>query len=142
MIDEFTPVSIGSATVVINEINYNSDNDFDTGDWVELHNPTGSDVTLTRWYFMDSEEDHRFTFPESTVIRAGTYLVLCRDTASFMDHFPSVTAIGNMNFGLGGSGELIRLYDYADNLIDSLTFSNAGEWSEEADGKGATLELA
>ncbi len=40
--------------IVINEINYNSDPDFESGDWVELFNNENFDIELTGYYFMNS----------------------------------------------------------------------------------------
>ena len=49
--------------------------------------------------------------------------------------------IGNLNFGLSGSGELIRLFDENDYLIDSVLYNDEYPWETEPDGNGPTLEL-
>lgn len=127
--------------IVINEINYNSSAEFDPGDWVELYNP-GEDTDMSGWYFMDESNDHKYTFPAGTIIGGDNYLVLCDNSAAFSALFPGISNyIGDLGFGLSGSGELIRLYNNKDKLIDSLTYDDNLPWPEEPDGNGPTLEL-
>ena len=58
------------------------------------------------------------------------------------DFFPSVgLVVGNLNFGLSGGGELIRLYDANGVFIDQVRYDDDDPWPEEADGGGPTLEL-
>ncbi|MBC8214908.1 MAG: CotH kinase family protein, partial [Candidatus Marinimicrobia bacterium] len=136
----FTPVDEGE--IVINEINYNSSSDFDSEDWVEIFNGRHSDVDLSGWTFKDSEDDHQFILPNNIELNTGEYLILCRDTTAFMSLFPNQTNfIGNFNFGLSGSGELIRLFNQTGVLIDEVEYDDHSPWPEEADGNGPTLEL-
>jgi len=135
--------SIKAQQVVINEINYNSDEvSFDTDDWIELYNNNGSSVDISGWVFKDSDDGHIFTIPEGTILDSSGYLVLCIDTTKFKALFPDVTNfIGEVGFGLSGSGELVRLYDSSMILIDSLTYGDNDPWPTEADGNGASLSL-
>ena len=112
------------------------------GDWVELFNPTNENIDIGNWVFKDEDNDHNFTIPENQVMSPGMYLVLCRDTLEFKDDFPSVINFtGDLGFGLSGSGELIRLFDSNENLVDEVTYDDADPWPAEADGAGPTLEL-
>jgi hypothetical protein len=131
-----------ATNVVINEINYNSSNDFDPDDWVELYNPTSDNFNLGNWVFKDEANDHNFIIPENTILSAGEYLVLCKESYSFTALFPSVTNfIGDFDFGLSAGGELIRLFDSNGNLVDSVIYDDADPWPAEADGGGPALEL-
>ena len=128
--------------IVINEINYNSASSFDTEDWVELYNNNGSPVDISGWIFKDSDDGHIFTIPQGTILNTNAYLVLCIDTTLFKPLFPDVNNfIGNVGFGLSGSGELVRLYDDQMTLIDSLTYNDNTPSPTEADGNGASLSL-
>ncbi len=130
------------AAVVINEINYNSAAGFDTGDWVELYNATGSEVDLTSWIFKDSDDTHEFIFPDGTKLQPGGYLILCRDSARFAEFRPGIgDYIGDFNFGLSSSGELARLFDAGGKIIDSLTYGIDIPWPSGPNGSGQTLEL-
>ncbi len=131
-----------SNRVVINEINYNSDSTFNPEDWVELFNNTDSDIDLAGWEFKDEKDTHVYKIPESTILKAGEYIVLVREPDLFSQSFPDVqNYIGPFDFGLSGGGEKIRLYDDAMNVIDSLTYDDKLPWPEEADGEGKSLEL-
>jgi hypothetical protein len=138
----FSPISYNECNIVISEVNYNSADTFNPEDWVELYNPQSFAVNLTGWYFRDSEDAHRFDFPSGTTIPAGGYLVLCRYYDIFHAVFPNVSnVLGSFDFGLGGSGELIRLYNPAGTIVDQLTYDDANPWPTGADGGGYTLSL-
>ncbi len=138
----FSPAGNPALNIVINEINYNSSDDFDTGDWVELHNKGDETVDVSNWIFKDSDDNHQFFIPDGTTMPGNSYLVLTRNKADFQDLFPDAEpVIGDMSFGLSGAGELIRLYNNTEVLIDELTFDDDSPWPSEPDGNGPTLEL-
>ena len=128
--------------IVINEINYNSSDDFNPEDWVELYNSSESPINIGTWKLKDEANDHVFAIPENTILSAGDFLVLCKDAIAFTSLFPEVTNfIGDLGFGLGGGGDMVRLFDSNEKLIDVVEYDDEGEWPEEADGGGSTLEL-
>ncbi|MEM1119019.1 MAG: CotH kinase family protein [Bacteroidota bacterium] len=130
-----------TSEVIFNEINYNSPQGVDIGDWVELYN-NGSEQDLTDWVFKDSDDAHIFTFPVGTILGENEYLVLTRDNERFTSRFPEVTnKIGDFDFGLSSDGEFIRLYDNANNLVDSVFYLPDNGWPELANGEGPSLEL-
>ncbi|MCK5742620.1 MAG: lamin tail domain-containing protein, partial [Chlorobi bacterium] len=129
-------------SVVINEINYNSPDAPDPGDWVEFYNNSEVDIDISGWVFKDENNLHEFIFPQNTILKADNYLVLCSNLNDFSTVFPDVdNALGDMTFGLSGSGELIRLFDNNGLLIDYLTYDDVAPWVTEPDGNGPTLEL-
>ncbi|MDR9416169.1 MAG: CotH kinase family protein [Gracilimonas sp.] len=139
----FERSEISESGIVINEVNYNAADNFDTEDWVEFYNNSSESVDMSGWYFSDSDDSHVFTFPERTVLNSDTYLVLTADNERFETYFPNVNnKVGDMDFGLSGSGELIRLFDADDKLVDHLTYSDEFPWPIEADGEGSTLSLS
>lgn len=138
----FAPTSASAGSAVINEINYNSADDFDTEDWVEFYNPGDTAFDLSGWMFKDEDDDHIFTFAAGTELPAQGYLVLCADTTMFKQLQPDVkNFIGNMDFGFAGSGELLRLFNPDGQLIDSVVYDDTAPWPVEPDGNGYTLEL-
>lgn len=138
----FTPINSQSSNIVINEINYNSAPDFDTEDWLELYNNSGTNLDISSWVLSDANEDNRFVLPTRTTVFADSFLVLCRDTTAFRSLFPGVDNIaGNFDFGLSNGGETVRLFDASQNLIDSLTYQDEWPWPQSPDGDGPTLAL-
>lgn len=131
-----------SKGIVINEINYNSSAQFDSGDWIEIYNNSKQSIDISNWILSDSDESHAFTFPSGTVLEADKYLVVVGDSIVFKTLFPSIkNYVGQMNFGLSGSGEFVTLMDKDRNVIDSLEYDDQSPWPIEADGLGASLEL-
>ena len=128
--------------ISINEINYNSSDDFDPGDWVELYNFSDQSLNISGWKFMDSDDSHVFTFPEGSILEASSYLVLCQDSTEFSQAHPEVqNYIGSLGFGFSGSGELLRLLDNYEDLVDFVNYEDNEPWPTEPDGSGKTLEL-
>jgi hypothetical protein len=128
--------------IVINEINYNSSDDFNPEDWIELYNSSESTINIGTWKLKDEANDHVFAIPENTILSAGDFLVLCKDTIAFTSLFPEVSNfIGDLGFGLGGGGDIVRLFDSYEILMDDVEYDDEDPWPIEADGTGATLEL-
>jgi hypothetical protein len=129
-------------TLVINEINYNSSPDFDSGDWAELYNPQPYPVEVTNWVFKDEDDLHAYAFPQGTIIQSYDYLVLCSDTTAFRSRFPGIhNFLGPLGFGFSGNGELLRLFNPDDLLIDTVHYDDVSPWPTAPDGTGPTLEL-
>ncbi len=140
--DSFLTAAVSEAIVVVNEINYNSADDFDPEDWIELYNANWEAVSLDGWSLRDERDDHIFFFPSGIVIPAGEYLVVCEDVYAFSQHFPEAgPVVGNIDFGFGGGGDAVRLYDFVGTLADSVAYDDEPPWPTEPDGNGPTLEL-
>ena len=129
-------------TVLISEIMYRASGDFDSGDWIELHNTTESPLSLAGWFFTDSDSTHRFEFLPDAAIEARGYLVVARDLEQFHSVYPMVeNAVGDFAFGLAPKDH-IKLYNGGAQLVSDVAYSNALPWPLEADGLGASLTLA
>ena len=142
----FIKGSTSTQSIVINEINYNSPDGQESGDWVELYNPNGSTVNISGWYFED-EGGSFFGIPGGTTIAPGGYLLLVEDESKFNAIHPGVNNyIGEFGFeprgfGLSGGGELITLKNADGELIDEVDYDDNSPWPTEADGDGPTLQL-
>ena len=64
---------LSEESITINEINYNSSDNFDPEDWVELYNLTEETIDLSGWSFKDENDDHVFTIPNNTLIGSNEY---------------------------------------------------------------------
>ena len=52
----------------------NPDSDWD---WIEVHNPTGSPVSLDGWHLTDNHSNlTKWTFPSGTMLDAGAYRIV------------------------------------------------------------------
>ena len=138
----FTQITADEANVVINEINYHSEDLFDPGDWVEFHNPGLEEIDLSGWIFRDGDDAHGYYFGHGTVLPPGGYLVLCQDLDAFASLFPEVAGpIGPTGFGFSAGGESLRLFRPDGTLFDRVDYDDAPPWPVAPDGNGPTLAL-
>ena len=129
-----------SQTILINEINYNSSDEWPTGDWVELYNPAETTVDLSGWIFQDNKNTHSFRLPENTYIEPDSFIVLVNSCEKFCSCWQkSLYMIGNFEFELSAKGDHLRLLYPDGSIADSVTYDDAPPWPTKADGKGATL---
>ncbi len=129
--------------IVINEINYNSANSNEAGDWVELHNTTSSAVDLSNWRFYDGTNE--YLLPVGTIMLPEDFLVLVQNDTLFSATFPHLTDnvdyIGNFLFSLSGGGERVTLFDDNDCMTDYVVYDDDLPWDTIPDGNGPTLSL-
>ena len=138
----FIPTNLSSGTTVINEINYNSSDDYNSDDWVELINPGETEIDISDWILKDDDNSHGYTIPDETVIQPNNYLVLAKDMDLFSSSYPNINnVIGPFDFSLSGGGDQVRIFDNAGVLIDSVQYDDIDPWPVEPDGNGPTLEL-
>ncbi len=111
------------AGVVINEVMANNrsltNNDGTVTDWIELYNPSNSDVDLAAMSLTDQlTQPQRWVFPAGSVIPAHGYYQVTLDSS-----LPA--SANNTGFGLKASGDAIYLLDKLSagaSLLDGVTF--------------------
>jgi len=136
------PHSNCTESIIFSEINYNSADWADAGDWVELFNSSDETVTLTGWKFSDSDDSHLFLLQNEATIHPQEYLVLFSNLQKFNSQFPYVTnKTGPFDFGLSGDGEAIRIFNGEGKLHFSMFYQDTFPWPTDPDGEGFTLEL-
>ncbi|HXG47859.1 MAG TPA: lamin tail domain-containing protein, partial [Methylomirabilota bacterium] len=116
--------------VVLNEITAHTDfqNEFDSNDWIELYNPTDTDITLgPGWYLSDDASDlKKWMIPPGSVVPARGWLSFDEQTGF---HFPT-----NTGFGLSKDGEQVFLSHLPgtaeDRVVDAVSFkAQENDWS-------------
>jgi hypothetical protein len=128
--------------IIINEINYNSSSEFDVGDWLEIANLSDSSINISDWKFSDSNDNNSFLIPKNTIIFPGDKVVLAEDTLQLKERFPKLENIyGNFNFNISNEGELLRIFDNNQNIVDSVHYGINPPWPTEPNGSGYTLEF-
>ncbi len=131
-----------TSPIVINEINYDSAPGSDTEDWVEIYNNSETDIVLDDWKLKDSDDENIFEFSQNTVLKQDSFLVVCRDTADFKKIFRRVDNFtGNLDFKFGNEGDIVRLFDNKNTLIDMVVYDEEAPWPLSPAGNGPTLEL-
>jgi hypothetical protein len=128
--------------IVINEINYNSSDDFDSGDWIEIYNNDVDTIDISSWSIKDEKDDHMFTISENTLIAPDSYLIFCSELILFTTLFPDIeNYYGNLGFNLSGKSDAVRIFDNFEHLVDIVEYKDSNPWPSNADGNGPTLEL-
>jgi hypothetical protein len=149
--------------VVINEIMYNPPTGNQDEEYIELHNITGSLVTLYRydkstpWKFTDGID---YTFSPSPVVTipAYGYLILAKDLTAFTARYGSMPSIEGYSGRLSNAGERLQIAMPGDIdnqgtrhyiRIDRVTYSDGLHpedcpggidlWPTQADGLGKSL---
>jgi hypothetical protein len=131
-----------SESLVISEINYNSDPLAESGDWIEIWNRDPSmAASLNGWYFTDEDSTHVFRFSGTTTIGPGERIVVVNDGLRFPSMHPGVAFAGVFTFGLGAGGDAVKLYNYLGQPVSAVVYDDQSPWPTGADGKGYTLEL-
>ena len=120
------------AAVIINEIHYHPV----TGDteWIELHSLSGVDVDLSGWKLANGVD---YTFADGVKIPGHAYLIVAANPAA--TSLNGLGALGPWTGALANSGEKVTLQNRSGREMDSVTYSDGGDWPAGADGSGATL---
>ncbi|MBQ8960036.1 MAG: CotH kinase family protein [Ruminococcus sp.] len=109
-------------------------------DYVELINPTGSEIDLSGYGLSDKDtKPFRFTVPAGTSIAAGgRLLIYCDATAAATD--PTIAP-----FGMSASGETITLTAPDGTVADTITFGALASdtaYGQYPDGSGEYYVMA
>lgn len=132
-----TPVFI-APTVVINEIHYDESDKTERAEFIELHNPSDSDVDLSGYRFISGID---FTFPAGSILSAGGYLVVAENPALASSKFGITDPLGPFANGTGlrNSGETITLTDPNDIVVDQVSYSLGFPWPTVGEELGSPL---
>jgi hypothetical protein len=124
---------------------YNAEDENDPQDWVELYNKSSAEINIGGWVLKDEDDNHEFEFPANTIIDGGSYIVITESKNDFNTVYSNLnlgeSLIGDMDFGLAGGSDQVRIFDQSGALVDEVEYNDEAPWPEEADGTGYTLEL-
>jgi hypothetical protein len=118
-------VAAADSPVVFNEIMYHPLTNESQLEWVELQNQMAVDMDISRWRL---DGGINFTFPQGTVIRAGSYLVVAVSPSALATATGFANAIGPFAGRLSNAGEELRLRNNNDRLMDEVAFGVVGDW--------------
>jgi len=147
-----TTIGVGPAraAVVLNEILYHPANtavqvgeDAEDLQFIELANTGATAVDVSGWSFAQGVAA---PFPAGTTLPAQGYVVVARNPALLALRGPAIPTgvpiVPWTSGDLSNAGETLQLVDASTNLVDEVTYDDAGLWPAAADGAGSSLELA
>lgn len=126
--------------IVINENNYHPLNDDEALQFLELYNADTEVVDLSGW----GTSGVTHTFAAGTTLAPGAYLVMAKNAAYLQANVAipgGVQVVQWMGGDLSNGGEAITLTNRYGVIMDTLTYSDSGEWPAVCDGGGPSLEL-
>jgi hypothetical protein len=124
------------SAVVFNEIMYHPLTNEAQLEWVELQNQMAVDIDMSRWS-LDGGVD--FRFPDGTILRAGSYLVVASSPATIAAATGITNVLGPLSNRLSNAGERLRLRNNDGRIIDQVTYGVEGDWPVTPDGAGPSL---
>jgi len=138
----FEAAEVDLGQLIINEINYNSPEDNDAGDWIEFYNRSDQTLDLSNWSLIDDgSEESIYIFPQGARALPGEFLVMVRDMEKFKAVHPSIPVFDTFDFGLSSEGECIRLFSDEDKISDLVCYGVEDPWPEAANNLGSTIAL-
>ena len=131
--------------VVISEVVFKLSGADETGEWVELYNPTAQAVDVSGWRLGDAvryeDYERRYAFPPGTILPPGETLVVARRAKAYQaigypgqpvpdyewrdsNKVPDLirTAWGEGEFILGNEGDEVLLLDASNQVVDALVY--------------------
>ena len=136
-----TTETLPDVDIVINEIMYNPSSELGDDnyyEYLELYNNKGSDVDISGWSFTNGFD---FTFEAGTIIKADSFIVVAKNPDTIIAYFGISNIVGPYTGNLGNGGEMVELSDAGLNMIDFVEYNDSGDWPNEPDGNGPSLEL-
>ncbi len=124
--------------VVINEIHYNPADNTVREEFIELYNPTKTDIDVSYWQIKGGVQ---WEIPAGTILRATNYLVIAQDPATISNKH-GFAAFGPYSGGLSSEGDTVTLEDASGAQINRVSYDTEFPWPIGADGDGGSMALA
>jgi hypothetical protein len=128
------PTGYPALSVIINEIAWAGTKASPDDEWIELYNPGSKDIDLTNWKLQAADGSPNIAL--SGTIQAGAYFLLERTDD---DTVENVLADLIYSGALSNSGEILRLYDPTNKIIDTAN-SNGGAWPAGTSSTYSSME--
>ncbi|WOJ95150.1 lamin tail domain-containing protein [Congregibacter variabilis] len=125
---------------ILSEIHYNGvASGSDPDEFIELSNDRELSVDLTDWRFTQGIS---YVFAAGSTLEPGKSLVLARDPDGFRSVFADyVGDIFDFSGALSNAGETLTLSNADGIEAWSVSYDDSGDWPEQADGLGSSLQL-
>ncbi|HTG43286.1 MAG TPA: lamin tail domain-containing protein, partial [Verrucomicrobiae bacterium] len=124
------------SVITFNEIMYHPAGDDSGLEWIELHNQMSLNMDISNWRI---EGGIDFQFPTNTVLPSNGYLVIAAEPDRLRALTGRTNIVGAFTKRLSNSGEVLRLRNNSQRLMDEISFSDEEPWPLGADGSGSSL---
>ncbi|MBN1422437.1 MAG: lamin tail domain-containing protein [Planctomycetes bacterium] len=124
--------------IVINEIHYESRENWLREEFIELHNAGGQERDLSGWFFSNGIE---YEIPQSTRLAPGGYLVIAQDPPALEAGLGFGGALGPWTGRLDNDGDRVVLRNAAGGIEDEVEYALQFPWPLASAGDGNSMEL-
>jgi len=122
--------------LVFSEVLFNPDGDEPHGEWVEIYNPTSTDMILDGWSIEDNQ--YAFLIPDNTFLESKRHMIIARNTTYFYnEHGCQPTIDETPTFTLSNTADSLTLY-HDSEVIDYVEWGPLA-WEIEA-GNGESIK--
>ena len=131
-----------NAQLVITEIMYNPpESGTDSLEYIEIYNAGSGSIDLTGYTLTLSSNSSNPDMLSGT-LNAGDFYVTAVNASAFQSVFGVAPSAETMFGGLRNGGDrTLTLAEANGNIVDEVTYQNAGDWPSEANGNGPSIEL-
>jgi len=84
---------------------------------------------LAGWKIKD-DGTNPFIITAGIFLNADEYLVICKNKDSFISEYSSINSVGNLEYGLSKRGDILKIYNDEDLLIDMFEYKIVFPWPE------------
>lgn len=98
---------LGSTTVLISEVYYDTTGDDNIEEYVELYNMSSSSISVGGWTLTDNAGT--YTIPSGTSIPAKSAITVARNTSGFYALFGKNPNVSGMTLSFGNTGDKLTL---------------------------------
>ena len=128
-----------SLALVVSEIMYQTPQEGESLEFIELYNDRPVTEDLSGYAFVDGVQ---YIFPENTKMPPKSYLVVAKDVNAIGAQYEIDNVVGPYTGSLSNSGERIALASSSGGGFISFRYQNVAPWPVSADGTGHSLVLA
>lgn len=107
--------------VYITEVFYDTPGKDSEEEWVELYNPTNSDIDISGLILHDNS--YGWALPSGTVINARSTIIVARDKTGFRNLYGVYPDVSGMTLALANRGDILELMD-GNVTIDVVAWEN------------------
>lgn len=120
----YQDIQLPPSAILVTELNFMNNDDFNCGDWVEFYNPTDSILNIGGYILSDSQ-GNQCMVPINTTIESGGFIVLVREFFLFQSSFPSCnSAIDGLGFGFDSQSDILRVSDRSGTELFCITWNS------------------
>ncbi|MFH0860014.1 MAG: lamin tail domain-containing protein [Candidatus Altiarchaeota archaeon] len=117
-----TTTTISTVNVLISEVFYDTNGTDSNEEFIELYNPTTSEINITNWKLGDN--DGNYTLVIASSFPGESYLTFARNDTGFYNLFGFYPNASNLTLSLANTGDYVYLYNTSGSVIDFVAWEN------------------